>query len=269
MVGKLSKFVLLVLTACCMSLVGLTGCTSTAQQASAPSAPVPDANVLRVGISPHAPPLIFKQGNKVVGLEADLAREFATYLEKSLHFVELEWKDQIPALLANRIDIIMSGMTITRLREVRVAFSNPYFRSGQMALIRREDSALFKTGFFSITKSSAIGSIKNTTGQYFVEKQFGRVKKISFNNSKEAVKALLDKKINMFVHDAPIILWLGSENETNGLTPLYSLLTEEYLAWGIRKGDTNLLASANNFLKTANEDGKLKQIIRHWIPFSD
>ena len=269
MVSKSGKFGFLVLAAYCIGLVWITGCASTAKQAPEPPAPVPDVNVLRVGISPNAPPLIFKQGSKIVGLEADFAREFAKYLGKSLRFVELEWEDQIPSLLANRIDIIMSGMTITRLREVRVAFSNPYFRSGQMALIRREDAALFKTGFFTITKSAAIGSIKNTTGEYFVENQFGRVKKISFNNSKEAVKALLDKKINMFVHDAPIILWLGSENENNGLTPLFSLLTEEDLAWGIRKDDKKLLASANNFLKMANEEGRLKQIIRHWIPFTD
>ena len=267
--GKLRIFGFLVLMTCFMGVVWIAGCTSISQQTPAPSATVADANVLRVGISPNAPPLIFKRGNKVVGLEADLARELAKYLEKSLHFVELDWEDQIPSLLANRIDIIMSGMTVTRLREVRIAFSDPYFRSGQMALIRREDAALFKTGFFSITKTSTIGSIKNTTGQYFVEKQFGRVEKISFNNSNEAVKALLRKKINMFVHDAPIILWLGSENETNGLTPLFSLLTEEYLAWGIRKDDTSLLKSANNFLKTARQEGKLKPIIHHWIPFAD
>lgn len=247
----------------------IAGCTSTAKDASSLPSNAPDENVLRVGVSTNAPPLIFKQGTKIVGLEADFARELAKYLGKSLRFVELRWKDQIPALLENRIDIIMSGMTITRLREVRIAFSIPYFTSGQMALIRREDEALFKTGFFVLTKNSAIGAIKDTTGEYFIETQYGSVKKISFSTSRDAVKALIDKRIDMFVHDAPIILYLASENETKGITPSFSLLTKEYLAWGIRKNDEGLLTSANEFLKTINDDGRLKQMIRFWIPFTD
>jgi ABC-type amino acid transport substrate-binding protein len=242
------------------------GCASIPEQASLP---VAEENLLRVGVSTNAPPLIFRQGGKIVGLEADLAGELAKSLGKSVQFVELTWKDQIPALLENRIDIIMSGMSITPLREVRIAFSSPYFTSGQMGLIRRKDEALFKTGFFALSKKSAIGAIKNTTGEYFVETQYGDVKKLSFSTSQEAVRALIDEKIDIFIHDAPIILYLASENETKGLTPLFALLTKEYLAWGIRKGDTELLTAANTFLKTINDTGKLKKMIQHWIPFTD
>ena len=72
----------------------------------------------------------------------------------------------------------------------------------------------------------------------------------------------------MFIYDAPLILYLASENETKGLTALFSLLTEEYLAWGIRKGNQEMLEKANNFLRTANDDGRLKQMIKYWIPFA-
>ena len=77
----------------------ITGCVSTGQKAAESVVIAPDKNILRVGVTPNAPPLIFKQGNKIVGLEADFARELAKYLDKSLRFVELEWQDQIPALL--------------------------------------------------------------------------------------------------------------------------------------------------------------------------
>ncbi len=259
---------LLILISFIAGLSLITGCVSTDQTAAESVAIATDINILRVGVTPNAPPLIFKQGNKIVGLEADLARELAKYLNKSLRFVELKWEDQIPALLENRIDIIMSGMTITWLRKVRVAFSIPYFKSGQMALVRREDAARFGTGFFALITSSAMGVIKDTTGEYFVETSYSSVEKKIYSTPGAAAKAVIKKKIDMFIYDAPMVLYLASENETKGLTVLSALLTEEYLAWGFRKDDKDLLKSANDFLRTINDEGKLNQIIQYWIPLA-
>jgi len=249
-------------------LLLLIGCAAPRQHSvKTPEIP-PNANLLRVGVAANAQPLVYRQGDKIVGLEADLARELAKDLGKSLQFVEYEWEGLIPALMANKIDIIMSGMSVTRLREVRISFAIPYFKSGLMALIRREDSARFSTGLFSLTTSSAIGAIKDTTSEFFVETNYSSVKKILFPDTKPAVKALINKQIDMFIYDAPLILYLASENETRGLTALFTLLTEEYLAWGVRKDNKELMESANNFLRAANKDGRLQQIIKYWIPFA-
>jgi len=246
----------------------ITGCVSTGRMATESAEIGPDINILRVGVTPNAPPLIFKQGNKIVGLEADFARELAKYLDKSLRFVELEWKDQIPALLENRIDIIMSAMTRTPLREVRIAFTARYLESGQMALIRRENAARFSTGIFSLTTSSAIGVIKNTFGEYFVDERYSSVKKEIFSTPRAATKAVIDKKIDMFIYDAPMILYLASENENQGLTALFALLTREDLAWGVRKDNTDLLNSANSFLQNPNNEEMLKKMTQYWVPFA-
>ena len=269
MPDKLSNSRCSVLIGLLAGLLLLVSCAAPGQYHSVHSNEIPpDPNILRVGVTPNAQPLIYRQGNKIVGLEADFARELAKDLGKSLQFVELDWEDLIPALIANKIDIIMSGMSINRLREVRIAFTIPYFKSGLMALIRREDAARFSTGLFALTTSSAIGVIKDTTSEFFVETNYSSVKKIVYTDTKPAVKALIDKRIDMFVYDAPLILYLASENETNGLTALFTLLTEEYLAWGVRKDNKALLESANNFLRTANSDGRLQKMIKYWIPFA-
>ena len=245
----------------------MTACTSTGNK-PASTVVAPAENLLRVGVSTNAPPLIFKDRGTIVGLEADFARDFAKYLGKSLQFVELDWEDQIPALLENRIDIIMSGMSMTALRKVRIAFTKSYFRSGLMALVRNENFYKFKAGFFSIKDGSGIGVVKSTTSEYFVDRFFANYKRISFPTSKSAIKALKKKSIDMFIHDAPIILYLAAENETKDLTPMYSLFTEEYLAWGIRKQDEALLKAANEFLESTNKSGRLQTLIQRWIPFT-
>jgi len=265
---KLSITQRLVLIFLIAALSLTTGCVSTGQRTGNSIAIAPDINILRVGVTPISPPLIFKQGNGIVGLEADFAREFAKYLDKSPRFVELKWEDQIPALLENRIDIIMSGMTRTALREVRIAFTARYLESGQMALIRREDAARFSTGIFSLATSSAIGVIENTFGEYFVDERYSNVKKKTFSSPQAATKAVIDKKIDMFIYDGPMVLYLASENETKGLTALFALLTREDLAWGVRKDNTDLLNSANSFLRDPNNEKMLKKMTQYWIPYA-
>ena len=243
-----------------------TGCApTTGQHAAEPDWIPPDKHVLRVGVSANSPPLIFKQGKKIVGLEADLARELSAYLGRSLRFVELKWEDQIPALLENRIDIIMSGMSVTQLRKMRISFSLPYFKSAQMPLIRRKDAIRFNTGLFSV---ETIGVLKGTTGEDFVETQFGKVDIRRYSNPRDAASDLINKKIDIFIYDAPMVLYLASEYETKGLTVLNTFLIQEDLAWGLRKGDFDLINAANNFLQTMNDEGKLNKIIKYWIPLA-
>jgi hypothetical protein len=62
-----------------------------------------------------------------------------------------------------------------------------------------------------------------------------------------------------------MIYMLASENEAD-LVPLSSLLTEEYLAWGVRKNDVELLKAANSFIEALRNDGRLASIVDRWIP---
>ena len=247
------------------ALSSLNGCVPTNQTTAKPNVIPPDKNTLRVGVTANSPPLIFRQNNNIVGLEADFARELAKYLGKSLRFVELKWEDQIQALLDNRIDIIMSGMSVTPLRKMRLSFTIPYFKSTQMPLIRRKDATRFSTGLFSVEN---IGVIKGTTGEEFVETEFSSVQIKKYSDPRAAAKALIKKEIDMFIYDAPMVLYLASENESKGLTVLYTFLKEEDLAWGVRKGNDELLESANSFLRKFNEEGNLNKIIKYWIPLA-
>jgi len=189
---------------------------------------------------------------------------------KTVKFIEVKWDDQIQTLLDKKTDIIMSGMSVTRLRQVRIAFSDPYFRSGQMALVHRKDLDRFKMGYPAISKSKAIGTVNNTTGDFFVREKFSDSRIIGFSTSKKGVEALINGKIEVFVHDAPIILQLASENEDKSLTPVFALfLTEEYLAWGIRREDAAMLSAANRFLDAIKKGGRLMQMVKRWIPLAN
>ena len=257
--GAYFRFLLIV---CCIAAASAIGCAAPDQLEKPLKTIPPDESILRVGVSVTAPPFIFIHNRQIVGLEADFAHELAAYLGRKLVFVELNWKDQIPALENDRIDIIMSGMTITDLRMMRISFTDPYFVSGQMAMIRSADALKYVT----LLQSGRIGYVRRTTGENFIKQYFPGTRKSGFSVSEDGVKALINKEIDVLVHDGPIILYLASAYDSKGVTPVYSVLTEEYLGWGIRRDNVELREKANSFLEKIKKDGQLDAIVQKWIP---
>jgi polar amino acid transport system substrate-binding protein len=88
-----------------------------------------------------------------------------------------------------------------------------------------------------------------------------------YAEASQGAKALVSKNIDAFVCDAPVNWWLASENEVAGLTVVGGYLTDEYLGWGIRRDEPELLESANRFINEIRENGKLKTIVKTWIPY--
>lgn len=253
----------------CLVMVSiLGGCAGTATKETVSQPAPPPENVLQVGVSPTAPPLIFYQDNGVVGLETEFAGALAKSLGKTVRFIMLGWDDLIPALLEKRVDIIMSGMSVTKIREGRISFTAPYLKAGQMALVRNQDAAMYPTAASIKNTQARVGFMQGTTGSFLVQQEFQlTTRKISFGFVKDAIQALVEERVDLFIDDAPVIWYKATTQEAQGLTPIPIFLTEESLAWGVRKDDTQLLDAANLFLKTCKSDGRLKSTITKWMPF--
>ena len=227
-------------------------------------APSPD--ILRVSVSPRSQPLVFKQNGVISGIEADFAKKLGTALNRKIVFIEVPWEKHIDYLEQNRTDIIMSGMTITAARNIRINFSIPYMQSGMTGLFRRnasDPSGLLASTI--INQSKKIGCVKGTTGEYFVQKRFARSEKKIYANALAATAALKNDRIDMFIHDAPIIWWLSAVNEQD-LIAFPDVLNVEPLAWGVRKSDLELLDQVNALLAQWDKDGSRQEIIKKWLP---
>jgi len=222
-------------------------------------------NSLRVGITPSYPPLIFKLGENIAGVEVDLARKLGEELNRPVKFVELSWDDLIPALLEGKIDMIMSGMSITSAREVRVAFTDHYLKSGLLIAMRAEDAQKYISLEDIQENHLAAGVIKDTTGDVFVQKNLPRARMVPYSRADRAAFDLKLRRIDIFVDDALSVIWLVSENEAD-LTALWEPLTEEYIAWGVRRDNREFLAQVNSILRQWKQDGTLHNVLLKWLP---
>ena len=245
-------------------LVTLAACVETpvAPSAAAPVAAPP----LRVGMAGHYPPLSFRQADGWAGIDFDLAKRLAQHLGRPLRIVETRRNQLIPTLMDGRIDIIMSGMTITDARKIRIDFSDHYLRAGLYALMRSEDSQRYRGVRDVLDADANVGVVVDTTGDVFLQKNMPNAVRWGLSKAAAAPFELANHKIDLFIYDAPAVMWLVSENEAE-LVALQDFLDTEYLGWGLRRGDAALLGQVNAVLAEWKRDGTLERVLRHWLPY--
>jgi polar amino acid transport system substrate-binding protein len=81
---------------------------------------------LVVGTAASMPPLnMTMKDGQIAGMEIDLARLISGALDVKLTLKQMPFNDLLPALQAGQVDMILSGMTITPARNLKVAFVGP------------------------------------------------------------------------------------------------------------------------------------------------
>lgn len=91
----------------------------------------------RFGTSAITEPFSFMDGSqKIVGLDIEIASLVAQKLGKKLEIVNMDFGAMIPALIANKVDMIGACITITEERAKSVLFSVPYYTGGIAALVK-------------------------------------------------------------------------------------------------------------------------------------
>ncbi len=239
----------------------LSACSEIPQRGDQPGA---QPNALRVGVTPSFPPMIFKLRKSLVGVEVDLAYALGRELGQPVEFVELSWDAQIPALLQGKTDIIMSSMTATDARRVRIDFSDPYLGVSLSALMRTDDYQRLRSAGLSIPDTSKVGVQPGTVGEVFARQRFGPERIIPIMSADTAPFELKRKTVDLFIIDSTTAIWLASENEADlEEAPLDSPVS--YLAWGMRKGDYEFQDQVNAILARWNADGRLQEIVSGWL----
>ncbi len=220
-----------------------------------------------VGVTPMYPPIIYKMDGKITGLEIDLAARLADELKRPVECIEVSWEKQIPTLLERKTDIIMSGMSVTKARQVRITFSEPYLKSGLMIAFTAENAPQY-TSLRNIRESvPTVGFVAGTTGEVYARNTFREENRmVPIQTVEQAALELKNKSVDIFIYDAPAIMWIVSENEAE-LKFLPELLDTDYLAWGLRQDNQELLGIVNGVLSRWKNDGSLKAMILKRLPY--
>jgi len=159
-------------------------------------------------------------------------------------------------------------MSITTEREKSVAFVYPYMATGQMALIRAADYSRLRDQSLMNDPGTRVGFQSNTTGERYARSELPKAQLTGFASLDVGVAALRKGDIDYFLYDAPAVWRIRGQDKAKyeDLKGLFRPLTEEQLAWAVRKDDTKLRQRLGNIVKRWRLNGFLESLLDRWMP---
>lgn len=256
-------------------LLFLGGCAQTnSNTANTFASPVIDRILQRgelvVGMAGSMPPLNMttKEG-ELIGYEVDLARAMATAMGVRAKLEVIPFAELLPALQSGKIDLILSNMTITPGRNLKVAFVGPYFTSGKAFMTKIKTIAMADEAADIDAKKTKLVALKGSTSQAFIEKYIPDATLVTAKDYDEAVDMVLQDKVHAMVADYPICVVSVFRYPNKGLLSVITTLTYEPIGVGVPAGDPLLVNWVENFMGIADETGLLEELKEKWLLRAD
>jgi ABC-type amino acid transport substrate-binding protein len=179
---------------------------------------------------------------------------------KTVHF-----NDLLSALENGQVDMILSSMTITPGRNLKVAFVGPYFVSGKSILTKQANAESMNEVSKINNPDKTLVALKGSTSQIFAEKVFPKAKLVLVQDYDQGVAMLRQDKVQAMVADMPICQLTAYRYPEAGLVTLKNPLSWEPLGIAIPPNDLLLLNWLQNFLNAIEKDGTLGMIGDRWF----
>ena len=204
------------------------------------------------------PPYEYREGDQIVGIDADIAAAIAEELGMELVIEDMQFDSIIAAVQSGKADIGVAGMTVTEDRLATVNFSSPYTQAVQVIIVKSDSEITTPDALTGKT----IGVQLGTTGDIYAE-DIEDATIDRYNKGFEAVQALLQGKVDAVIIDREPANVFVEQNE--GLKVVDEEFTVEDYAICIAKDNTDLLEKINAALATLQESGKLDEIKAKYI----
>lgn len=220
---------------------------------------------LAVGTSGTQPPMsATNKKGELIGMDVDLSRAMADAMGVKLRFAQMPFAELLPALESGKVDMVLSGMTITAERNKKAAFVGPYIVTGKGILAVAERFAALKEAKGLDTPEVTVGALKDSTSQKFAETSIPKAKLTLFGSYDEAIDLLLKKKIDVIVADYQFCALTAYRHKSKGLIAGQSPLTFEPLGIAMPE-DTLLINWVQNFLNHFHGTGEMKKLNEKWL----
>lgn len=252
--------------------LGLLGVSAVTPRARAESLPL-QGRTLTIGIHNRAPWGYRDTDGNVIGLHPDIARAALAPLGVAgFDFTVADFGALIPGLLAQRFDLVASGVAITPARCQQVIFSEPDVAVGDGLLVMK-GNPLNLHSYADIVRNpeARLGggrgteNVKNALAAGVPEGQV-----LYFPNAEAVVSAMLAGRVDAATLTGPSAAGIVAGKHIEGIEralPFQGLvkpngkLALQYTAMVFRQDDAALRDAYNGRLAAIKQDGTLKQIL--------
>ena len=256
------KKILLVLTLL-FTLVAVVSCGETTTDAPtvAPTDGITTQAPLKVAMDLRYPPFeTFDLESNPEGISVDVALAFGEYLGREVEIVNTDFLAIIPALNSGEVDIAIASMSITEEREQSVDFTDPYFYFKIITLLNKgfadansltEDSTV--EDLLTVADVDYIGLASQVSVS--IPESYGK-SVIEATDLGTAVESVAQGTADALLMSANPVVDGYKANTTTTLV-MWDAFIASPVGMAVAEGNSELLAQANAFIDTFNDDGGL------------
>ena len=224
--------------------------------------------VIRIGLSTFTPWSMRALNGDLIGFEPDVGRKLAADMGVDVEFVPTAWDGIIPALLAGKFDVIISGMSITPQRNLTVNFTDAYAYSGMTILANRqltEGFGLEDLDSPKVTFSARRGAVPAAV----IAERFPNAELLLFDDEGAVVQEVLNGNAHATMASEPLPSREARSYPDILYIPFDVLFNQLGEGFALRKGDPDALNFFNNWIAHYWRTGWLQERHDYWFTTED
>jgi len=261
--NAMKKTVWMLLMVIAALTLALAGC-GTKDNSSSGSTPSEDGGdgkkVYKVGTeATFAPFESVNDTGKIVGIDVDILKAIADEMDFEVEWKNIGWEPVFQTIKNGETDIGASGITITDERKESFDFTDPYYES-QLLIVVKEDS---KIKSLDELKDKKVSVQINATGHMAAKKLQGEASTniMAFESQPIAIQEMLNGNVDAAIGDNAVVYEYIKAHPDQKIKVIQDdAFDKEYYGFMVQKGNKELLDKLNEGLKKIKENGKLKEI---------
>lgn len=273
---------LLGLTLAAMMTMSLVGCSSSGDNGESGEVAdklqqIKDSGVLKVGTSAEYSPYEFHKvvdgEDKIVGFDDFIVQEIAKDMGVKVEYTDMDFDGLLGALQADKVDIVLAGMTPNEERKKSVDFSEIYYTNSNVCIVAKGKEDSIKSS--DDLKKLKVGVQKGTTQADYVTGDLGITNATQLKKIPDLMLELQNGKIDVIV-TGKAVAQINVKNYKNvaiGNTTVGDEVAETAAA-AIKKSDdkvdnTAFLKSVNDTIAKLEKEGKIDEFMQEALKLTE
>ncbi|EJL86758.1 periplasmic component of amino acid ABC-type transporter/signal transduction system [Herbaspirillum sp. CF444] len=199
----------------------------------------------------------------LVGMDVDLCNALAKEMGLKPTLKPLSVEARISEVKMGRVDLVIANLAYTKTRGEQIEFSNAYYITKEVLLVKKADAAKTLTDF----EGKRISATKGSTSEQSIHLAVKNGVPVTFQDTGSAYLALQQNKVSGFVTN--MMTAIQFVQQTKGSPDELAILREpmvlEPIGAGMRKGEPAFAAAVNKALMGLEASGEFKKIWDKWL----
>lgn len=212
--------------------------------------------------SADTPPFCFTEGGKLTGFDIDLIETIAKDNNVKVEWKPMKFNGIIPAIQSKQVDGAISAMSITDKRKKVVDFTDPYFDSGLVLVVKKDSPIKSLDDLRGKTLVSKTGTSSAIKAKEFASQYGFKVK-----NLDEEPNLYMDVESggsDALINDYPFVLY-RLNTKSSKLKIVGGKLNADNYGVAITKNNKEVYDVFNNGIKKLKENGKYDELYKKYF----